>query len=434
MAAKPTGWNRFFANLQGEVPAAELEAFRHASAAVFELLEQVEHRRLECRIDGLDPWTVPPATRAAFVCAWNAFVLQTLGDEFLDADYRADPRTPHFVPPATAEQVLRFYEPVEGWVNRAWQAEANPDYRLEVDVPAPLPPWLEFDPVPPAHLDGLLRAMRSVREHAEAAMASLPATPGADKQKQSQLNQIRQTCASARAHFRYAEYLGGSDAGPEVRARVCDRARSCIEQFYLVGQIAYDPERAQGAAPARPENAARRRALTPQPAPAREPADHTRTQTKTGPPGAVEFISNQTGVSYELYLNAVRKQGTQLVVLNIVARSREQYAMLPRATVTMRIDGEGEVLPLMPNHTSRVSRWRGNSWFEERVRFTLPTGLLDKLCDAEDVELSVRTYRDALEVNSASVAALQAHGREFRRGLRRFAGAPDNEPKPKRRS
>lgn len=150
--AKPTGWNRFFAKVQGEVPAAELDAFRRASAPVFELLEQVERRRLECSIDGLDPWTIPPATRAAFLCAWNAFVLQTLGDEFLDADYRAEPRTPHFVPPVTAEQVLRFYEQVEGWVNRAWQAQANPDFRLDVPVPAPLPAWGEGEPFPSAHL------------------------------------------------------------------------------------------------------------------------------------------------------------------------------------------------------------------------------------------------------------------------------------------
>ena len=86
MTPKPTGWNRFIASLQGEVPAEELEAFRRASATVYELLERMEHRRLECGIDGLDPWTVPPATRTAFLCAWNAFVLQTLGDELLEAD------------------------------------------------------------------------------------------------------------------------------------------------------------------------------------------------------------------------------------------------------------------------------------------------------------------------------------------------------------
>ena len=297
--------------------------------------------------------------------------------------------------------------------------------------------------MPPAHLDGLLRAMHSVREHAEAAMASLPATPGADKRKQSQLNLIRLACASARALFRYAEYLGGSDAGPEVRARVCNHARSCVEQLYLLGQITYDPERTQGAAPAEPKNVAEDRTpprgavpeprVEVKPAPARKPADDAGAQTNTGPPGAVEFIDNLTGVAYELYLNAVRRQRTQFVVLNIVARSQELYAMLPLATLTVHADGERELLPLMPNHTSRVSSWKGNSWFEERVGFALSTGLLEKLCDAKDVGLSVRTYRDTLEVNPGAVAALRAHSREFRRGLRSFAGPPDDEdPKPTR--
>jgi hypothetical protein len=225
MAGKPTGWNRFVAKLQGEVPAAELEAFRRASGPVLELLEQMERRRLECSIDGLDPWTVPPATRAAFLCAWNAYVLQTLGNEYLDADYRAEPRTPHFVPPVTAKMVLRFYEPVEAWVNRALQAQANPDYRLDVDIPASLPA-LQVEPLPPAHLDALLHAMRSVRDHAAAALEFLPATPPEERERQTQLNRIRQLYASAQARARYAEDLCGTDPVPEVRERAGEHARA----------------------------------------------------------------------------------------------------------------------------------------------------------------------------------------------------------------
>jgi hypothetical protein len=258
--AKPTGWNRFFAKVQGEVPAAELDAFRRASAPVFELLEQVERRRLECSIDGLDPWTIPPATRAAFLCAWNAFVLQTLGNDFLDADYRAEPRTPHFVPPVTAEQVLRFYEQVEAWVNRAWQAQANPDFRLDVAVPAPLPAWGQVEPFPLAHLDGLLHAMRAVRDHADAAMAFLPTAPPPDPEQQAQVNRIRQLFAAAQARARYAEELCGHEPAPEVRERAGQHARAAIEQFYLLGQLASDPELARDPAPpptaARPARAA----------------------------------------------------------------------------------------------------------------------------------------------------------------------------------
>jgi hypothetical protein len=66
---RPSLWGQLLARLQGEVPADTLEAYRRA-------------------------------------CSWNAFLLQTLGDQFLDADYRANPASVGFVPPVTAEQVL----------------------------------------------------------------------------------------------------------------------------------------------------------------------------------------------------------------------------------------------------------------------------------------------------------------------------------------
>jgi hypothetical protein len=253
MTSRPTGWNRLVARLRGEVPAAALEAYRRASLPVVELLEQVERRRLECSIDGMDPWTVPPAERTAFLCAWNAFVLQTLGSDLLDADYRTEPATHGYVPPVTAQQVLAFYEPVEGWVNRAYQAQANPEYRLDVPAPAPLPAWVQAEPLPPSHLPGLLHALRTVADHADAAMTFLPATMPDAPEKQAQLNRIRQLHASARARARYAEELCGVDPVPEVHARAAVHARDAMEQLSLLGQLIADPVLAEPApAPALP--------------------------------------------------------------------------------------------------------------------------------------------------------------------------------------
>lgn len=235
MRAKPTGWNRLVARLRGEVPATALEAYRRASLPVFELFEQMERRRLECKIDGMDPWAVPPATRAAFLCAWNAFVLQTLGNDILDADYRGEPATLGFVPPVTADQVLSFYEEVEGWVNRACQAQANPAYQLDVPVPAQLPEWSDVEPSPDSHLLGMLHAMRAVRDHAAAATAFLPQQT-ANAGRQAQLNSIRQVHASAQASARYAEELCGVDPVPAVYDRAQEHARRAIEQFFLLGQ------------------------------------------------------------------------------------------------------------------------------------------------------------------------------------------------------
>ncbi|HST62495.1 MAG TPA: hypothetical protein VLK84_27570 [Longimicrobium sp.] len=253
MTPRPTGWNRIVARLRGEIPAAALEAYRRASLPVLELFEQVERRRLEAAIDGVDPWSVPPATRSAFLCAWNAFVLQTLGNEILDADYRGEPATLGYVPPATARQVHAFYESVEGWVNRAYQAQANPDYRLDVPVPARLPAWEDGAVDSPAHLQGLLHALRAVVDHADAALASLPesvpdSAPDAPD-RQAQVNGIRQLHASARARARYAEELAGVDPVPEVLARAGAHAREAVEQLYLLGQWIADPALASDAVP-----------------------------------------------------------------------------------------------------------------------------------------------------------------------------------------
>ena len=249
-----TVWGRMYARLQGEIPATTLEAYRRASLAVFEVMDLVEARRLECAVDGLNPWTVPSATRAEFLCAWNAFMLQTLGNDILDADYDASPATVGYVPPVTAHQVLAFYGQVEEWLDRARQAHASPDYRLDVEVPAELPPWTRERPLPPTHLRGLLRAMRSIGDHASMAMAFLPekAPDGADQQ--AQLNRIRQIHASAESKARYALDLHGADPTPELTQRLEPYVLDALEIFFELGQLAADPWLA-AASPPSPEPA-----------------------------------------------------------------------------------------------------------------------------------------------------------------------------------
>ncbi|HYR07765.1 MAG TPA: hypothetical protein VEQ60_08345 [Longimicrobium sp.] len=267
--ANPTLWGRMVARLQGEVPATTLEAYRRASLQVFELMDQVEARRAEGAAAGLDPWTVPPATRAEFLCAWNAFVLQTLGNDILDADYAAEPVTAGFVPPITADQVLRFFSQVEGWVNRAQQAHANPDYVLDVAVPAELPSWSRVKPVPTSHLQGIMHAMRLVADHASAAMGLLPQTAPGGAEQQAQLNRIRQLFASAQSKARYAADLHGATPSRDLHERVDPHARGAIELFYQLGQLIADPTLATGSAPARPGKPS---LPPPEPAPAAPPA------------------------------------------------------------------------------------------------------------------------------------------------------------------
>lgn len=233
-----SAWGRLLCRLCGEVPADTLEAYRRAGGAVYDLLAQGEQQRLECRAEGLTPWTVPPAMQAEMLCAWNAFVLQHLGDTFLQADYDSNPATVGYVPPITSDQILEFYAQVEGWVSRAQQAHSNPQYRLDVAVPAQMPPWSDVEPCPNSHLHGMLQAMRSVRDHAQAALLFLPdSSTLSDPKQQAQAHYIRQILAAAVSKARYAEDLHGSHPTQEVHERVEPFIKEAIEGFYLLGQM-----------------------------------------------------------------------------------------------------------------------------------------------------------------------------------------------------
>ncbi|MBS1727736.1 MAG: hypothetical protein JST51_13530 [Armatimonadetes bacterium] len=223
--------------LQGEIPADTLESYRRASSSVHDLLEECEAIRRNAELQGWTVWTMPRNKQAEILCSWNAYVLQILGNEFLDADYRDDPWTQGFVPPITADQVLRFYTQVEGWLNRAHQARVNPDYELDVQVPVDLPQWSEVEPCPNSHLHGMLHAMRSIRDNALVGMAFLGDTAPTDRKRLEQFNVIQQLYSSAMAKARYAEDLHGTNPTQDVHERVEPIIKESIETFYRLGQL-----------------------------------------------------------------------------------------------------------------------------------------------------------------------------------------------------
>ncbi len=236
-------WTRIYSTLVGEVSADTLEAYRRASLAVYEQIDLVEAHRLESRANGLSPWTVPYSTQAEMLCAWNAFVLQTLGNEFLEADYTSDSATVGFVPRITADQVLAFYTQVEAWLTRARQAHVNPGYRLDLQVPADLPGWSKVEPCPNTHLAGMLKALSALSEHLEAPLqflndSPLPNTAAA----QEHLNAIRSVHAIAQTKSRYAIDMFGSNPSRDVHERAEEHAKAAIENYYLLGQLLAMPQ------------------------------------------------------------------------------------------------------------------------------------------------------------------------------------------------
>ncbi|MGC4044709.1 MAG: hypothetical protein QM758_13025 [Armatimonas sp.] len=241
MAEEISFWGHVVSRLQGEIPAQTLEAYRRASLGVYDMLDHTEQKRLDIKLEGHHPWEVPVAAQAEILCSWNAYALQLLGDKFVEADYEGNPATRGYLPPITADQVMGFYEQVEGWMSRAHQAHSNPNYRLDVGVPAQLPPWSEVEPCPNAHLKGMLEAMRGLRDHALLALTFFEETKSPED-KQKSVGYARQLWAAAKSKADYAENLWGGNPSRDLHERIEEQVKSAVEQLYHLGQLLAMPE------------------------------------------------------------------------------------------------------------------------------------------------------------------------------------------------
>jgi len=268
---RPGLWGRLLARLHGEVPADVLEAYRRAGAEVYALLEDFETRRLDASLQAADAWAVDAATQAALLCAWNAFALQLLGDQLVDADYDADPATAGYVPPVTAEQALAFYGQVPGWLERARRAQSNPSFALDVAVPAPLPPWAAVEPCPRAHLAAMRAATAQLRRHAAAGIAGFHIDL-ADPDRKKAHEQVHELLAEAEAAADYADRLWAPTVPPAIHEDIERHSKLAIDRLYLLGQLVAMP----------------RLTLAPRPTPTPTPAA-----------GAVPAAARASGASFD---------------------------------------------------------------------------------------------------------------------------------------
>jgi hypothetical protein len=240
---KPTLMTKMRASFGGERNAVLLEALRAAGAVAYDELLATERIRVELTAAGTSLWDTPAAVNSQLLAAWNAFVLQTLGETFLDADYRADPGTVGFVPPVTYDQTARWLAAVEAWVSRARQARVNPEYdiSLELALPASLPPWAEAEPCPPEHLDALLAAIPPVREHVAVAMFALEEA-GVPADRRAAVNRLKQLIAEAEAATDYAMGLRTGRHHPTLHELIENNLKASLELWFHAGQLAAMPQ------------------------------------------------------------------------------------------------------------------------------------------------------------------------------------------------
>jgi hypothetical protein len=240
------------ASLSGERDAALLEALRAAGRVAYDELMAAEKVRAELTAAGSSLWDAPAAVSSQLLAAWNAFVLQTLGETFLDADYTANPGTVGFVPPVTYDQASRWLAAVEGWVSRARQARVNPDYdiSLELALPAGLPPWAEVEPCPPEHLSALLAAIPPVREHVDVALFALEQVKIPDGRRKA-VNRLKQLAAEAAAATDYAMGLRTQRHNATLHELIENNLKRALELWFHAGH-APAARQLPGAAPGRP--------------------------------------------------------------------------------------------------------------------------------------------------------------------------------------
>jgi hypothetical protein len=254
-------WTRIVAGLHGEVSAEALKGYRRAGTAVYDLLDRVQRQREEQKVSGCSPWDADRGLQFQVAFAWNAFVLQTLGDELMEAAGEAS--MVGFLPRVTAEQVKALYSQVEPWISRANQAASNPDYVPDVHLPAELPGWVEVEPCPRAHLVAMVAALKAIKDRAAVAVGAFreDRVPHVHARRYAI---VQQRLAGADTAAEYALDLWADDLPQRLYEDVEKHIRAALEGYYLAGQMLAMPELV-------PSRRGERAMLDPTPP---RPADH----------------------------------------------------------------------------------------------------------------------------------------------------------------
>lgn len=238
---------RLAARRQKEISSTELEAFRRAGSAVYEVCLLAEERRAALRAAGRHPWDAGPADASLFLAVWNARVHQTLAAELLDSDACEDPATAGYVPAATYRQVWSFFQPVARWLTVARRAEANDDFWVgdEHDLPTGLPALHSPRDAPRKHLRGILTAADVLDRLLEQELGSVVSAGPPPERFADGMRRVDELAAQARASLHYAQGLWHPLASAELQAVIVGHLFPGVVLAHHVGQFLSLPELVQ---------------------------------------------------------------------------------------------------------------------------------------------------------------------------------------------
>lgn len=166
---------------------------------------------------------------------WNAYVLQTVGEELLDAVLV---RSFGAVRAGVTERILAFLAPAGRWMSQAHQVATETSYRVgeQVDLPAEPPAWPNRAHGPYPLPTALATALRAVHKRGTAMLADHERSPVTQEEDRLRLQWILDSSEAA------IEYV--AEPNHEDRAWSVSTAaylRYALRMLFLFGQVAAMP-------------------------------------------------------------------------------------------------------------------------------------------------------------------------------------------------
>jgi hypothetical protein len=207
-------------SLHGEVSIAELEARRRAGRAAYGLVEEADSLQGDDR-----------SAQLFRLCAWNAFALQTIADNLIEADAASDPGTAGYVPRSTLLYVGACLDEVPNWIKQARVAQNDPTARPAGGLPSRLPAWRHDEPTRPSELHGLRAAYEVLQARTEGRVLAL-----SPEQTRASV-ELRRVCSEMKSAAEYAQAIGTRHVGAVDRGEARWRFVDALQHAFLLGQL-----------------------------------------------------------------------------------------------------------------------------------------------------------------------------------------------------
>ena len=195
----------------GDMRLSEVEPYRRAGSDAYDLIE-----------------TVPPASWAC-LAAWNAFLPQVYGDNVVSAATSG-----RYVAVEAVPFARRLFELACHWVEEVRKAQASPAYRLEFELPFPLPHWIDE-----VRSDWQLAAMRTTLDTARTRTAADLAGFSGDEERRDKLRVMQ---AEVDAEASQIERLWTDRPDAELRRAISFSLTDVLDHVYELGQCVAQPE------------------------------------------------------------------------------------------------------------------------------------------------------------------------------------------------